>query len=56
MKRRCCFLDPVTSKRCENTGEPDEGYDFYSCDGCLEKLERIMEETYFKKQMRHLNN
>lgn len=53
---QCCFLDPVTGKRCENTGEPNGGYNFYSCEGCLDKLERLMQEMYFSMQRRHLNN
>lgn len=53
---QCCFLDPVTGKRCQNTGDPEPGDDFYSCEGCLQTLERICEELYLTKQRRHLNN
>lgn len=34
--KKCCF------KGCEAVGRPQEGFDFYACSGCLERLEMLL--------------
>ncbi len=48
--RKCCF------KGCTNQGVPRNGYNFFACDACLDKLERCLQFEYLKRIQRHLNN
>ncbi len=55
-QKRCCSLlrDGVT--HCPNRGVPEEGFDFYTCDGCLNYLEECLEKLGAEPYERHANN
>jgi hypothetical protein len=43
-------LQKCTFKGCDATGEPNEGFDFYACEPCLDELERLIEVEGRKQQ------
>ncbi len=42
--------------RCQQRGEPEDGYDFFVCEECLAELEISIEVEYFWRLLRHINN
>lgn len=36
MIEQCCI------KGCENRGEPEEGFEFFMCESCMEELMRLL--------------
>jgi len=52
---QCCMVRG--NVRCERRGEPEEGYDFFVCQDCLDELEARIDDEYLRRLiMRHINN
>ncbi len=43
-------------KDCTNRGTPTDGFAFFACNDCLEKLSECLELEYRKRIQRHYNN
>ena len=50
MNQKCCI------NGCRKYGEPEEGFDFFACPSCLEKLERELKIEWVKKYLAYSNN
>ena len=49
-EQKCTFIG------CENRGVPQEGFDFFACEACLEKLGELIEAGQRKQLERHERN
>jgi hypothetical protein len=49
-------IQKCTFRGCERTGLPNDGFDFYACEECLEELARLLGMEYEKGFARHRNN
>lgn len=43
MMQKCNFVG------CEAQGEPEEGFDFFVCEKCLDELERLISQLQVEK-------